>query len=299
MKNDSRVSRRRGATRVAVVGGAIGASMALLAPLATAAPATVPVPGGAVCDPNLTQACLSVAVHSGTFSNNGFTLPISDGDMIIAGNLGEVDFVPRDDGHNGVYSKPLTVPGGVLGVDLPFGNLFGLAAVTSTVEAVDVPVFNGIITDFDVTLPVRLKIDNPFLGDDCYIGTADNPVVFELDNTNTLDDLPTTDTTTPYPVGTAALDGVKNAATNFELPGATGCGPFGILNPIVNWRAKVPAESGTSLTTVSTGYLFPADAGGTDPLDGADDGNGSSGSGGSSGSSGSSGSDSSSASSGS
>ena len=104
------------------------------------------------------------------------TLPIADGDMIIAGNLGEVDFVPRDDGSHGVYSKPLTVPGGVLGIDLPFDNLFGLAGVTSTVEAVDVPVFNGIITDFDVTLPVRLKIDNPFLGDNCYIGSAATPI---------------------------------------------------------------------------------------------------------------------------
>ncbi|PTR25657.1 hypothetical protein C8K36_10687 [Rhodococcus sp. OK519] len=281
MKNDSSVSRRRGAVRAVAVVGAVGASMAMLAPLATAAPTPVPVPGGAVCDPVLTEACLSVVVRSGAFVNNGFNLPIADGDMIIAGNLGEVDFVPRDDGSNGVYSKPLTVPGGVLGFDLPFDNLFGLAGVTSTVEAVDIPVFNGIITDFDMTLPVRLKIDNPFLGDNCYIGTEDNPVVFELDNTNTLDDLAETDTTTPYPAGTAALDNVKNAATNFALPGATGCGPFGILNPIVNWRAKVPAESGTSLETVSTGFLFPANAGGTDPLDDSGDGAGSSGSSGS------------------
>ncbi|CAM2962267.1 Secreted protein [Prescottella defluvii] len=290
MKNDSSMSWWRAGKRVAVVGGAIGASMALFAPMAPADPVTTQVPGGAVCDPDLTEACLSVVVRDGTFSNNGFTLPIGAGDMIIAGNLGEVDFVPRDDGSNGVYSKPLTVPGGVLGMDLPFNNLFGLAGVTSTVEAVDTPVFNGIITDFDMTLPVRLKIDNPFLGDNCYIGTADNPVVFELNKSNPMDDLPTTDLETPYPVGTAALDNIQNTAEGFALPGATGCGPFGMLNPIVNWRAKVPAEAGTSLTTTSTGFLFPATAGGTDPLDGAGDDTGSSGSSGSSGSGGSSGS---------
>jgi hypothetical protein len=299
VKNDSSVSPRRVAVRAAVLGGAVGASMALIAPLAAAAPTTVPVPGGAVCDPTLTEACLSVVVRSGTFANNGFNLPIANGDMIIAGNLGDVDFIPRDDGSNGVYSKPLTVPGGVLGMDLPFNNLFGLAGVTSTVEAVDTPVFNGIITDFDMTLPVRLKIDNPFLGDNCYIGTADNPVVFELNKSNPMDDLPTTDLETPYPVGTAAIDNIQNTAADFALPGATGCGPFGVLNPIVNWRAKVPAESGTSLKTVSTGFLFPATAGGTDPLDGTGDGTGSSGSSGSAGSSGSSGSAGSSGSSGS
>ncbi|QBJ96559.1 hypothetical protein ERC79_11740 [Rhodococcus sp. ABRD24] len=283
MNTQTKSLRRSRPARAALVGSAVAASMALVAPTAAAAPdpVTVPVPGGAVCDPVLTEACLSVVVRSGTFANNGFTLPIGDGDMIIAGNLGDVDFIPRDDGSNGVYSKPLTVPGGVLGVDLPFNNLFGLAAVTSTVEAVDVPMFNGIITDYDITLPVRLKIDNPFLGGNCYIGSEDNPVVFELDKSNPMDDLPTTDITTPYPAGTAAIDNVQNTATDFALPGASGCGPFGVLNPIVNWRAKVPNDTGTLLKTKATGFLFPATAGGTDPLDGS---GGDTGSGGSSGS---------------
>lgn len=287
MKNDSRVTRRRGARRTVAVAGAVGASMALLAPLASAAPTPAPVPGGGVCDPAIAQGCLTVLVESGTFANNGFNLPIGLGDMIIAGNAPDDDFIPRDDGHNGVYGKPLTVPGGVLGVDLPFNNLFGLAAVTATVEAVEVPVFNGNLFDFDMTLNTRMKIDNPFLGDNCYIGSESDPVVLDLDLTNPDDDPVVWDYAT-YP-GIKAGN-IQNTATNFTLPGATGCGPFGILNPIVNWRAKVPAESGTSLKTKSSGFLTESAAGGTDPLDGSDDGNGSSGSSGSSGSDSSSGS---------
>ncbi|QCQ93102.1 hypothetical protein [Rhodococcus sp. SGAir0479] len=291
MKNETNEARRRVGKRVAVVSGVVGASMALLTPLASAEPA--PVPGGGVCDPAVSEGCLTVQVHSGTFSNNGFNLPISDGDMIIAGNTEGVDFLPRDDGHFGVYSKPITVPGGVLGVDLPFGNLFGLANVTATVEGVDVPVFGANLFEFAVSLPVRMKIDNPFLGDNCYIGTAANPVVLELNGSNPDTDpsnIQLHDGTGEWPAGAMVATNVQNTAENFALPGATGCGPFGILNPIVNWRAKVPNSTGTELTTKSTGFLSPSAVGGTDPLDDLGGETGSSGSSGSSGSLGSSGS---------
>ncbi|MFC7451086.1 hypothetical protein [Rhodococcus daqingensis] len=272
--------RHRYARRV-VAGLAAGGALVLAAPTASAAPGTTPVPGGAVCDPAVAEGCLSVVVNSGTFDNNGFTLPMKDGDMVIAATLPpEGDMIPRDDGHFGVYSKPMTVPGGVLGVDLPLDNLFGLAGVTSEVQAVSVPKLNGIITDFDLTLPVRLKISNAFLGDNCYIGSPENPVIFELDNVNTPENPVQSHVEDPYPAGTVWMSNVKNESSGFALPGATGCGPFGALNPIVNWRAKVPNNENTTLSTVSTGYLFPSANGGTDPLTDT-------GTGGSSGSSGS------------
>ncbi|WP_257013288.1 hypothetical protein [Rhodococcus sp. ACPA4] len=124
-------------------------------------------------------------VNSGTFNNNGFNLPIGDGDMIIAAEAGAGEGVstvllPRDDGHFGVYAKPMTVPGGVLGIDLPFNNLFGLAGVTAEVQAVGVPVFNDLITNMDISLPVRMKINNAFLGNNCYLGSETAPVNFHL-----------------------------------------------------------------------------------------------------------------------
>ncbi|MCJ0907354.1 hypothetical protein [Rhodococcus sp. ARC_M6] len=283
MINSTAPKRRKQLSRLAMIGGAVGASMTLIAPTASAAP-IVPIPGGAVCDPVLTEGCLSVVVNSGTFANNGFNLPIANGDMIIAGNLGETDFIPRDDGYLGVYSKPMTVPGGVLGIDLPFNNLFGLAGVKATVQAVEVPIIGENLTTYEFTLPVRMKIENAFLGDNCYIGSKESPVVFELKAANQPGDMPETDVTTAYPVGTAALTNVQTADTDFALPGATGCGPFGVLNPIVNWRAKVPNTTGTSLKTTATGYFFPsteAPTNATDPVDGLAGENGSGGSSGS------------------
>lgn len=166
---------RRLGTRVAVIAGTAGAVLAFAAPMASAQdPVDNSIPGAAVC-PATAESCVSVVVQSGTFDNNGFNLPIGKGDMIIAAEAGSGEgestvLLPRDDGHHGVYSKPLTVPGGVLGIDLPFGNLFGLAAVTAEVEATAAPTLNGIITDMDLSIPVRMKINNAFLGDNCYLG---------------------------------------------------------------------------------------------------------------------------------
>lgn len=266
--------------RAAAAGAVTFAGMALLAAPAGADPVEpIPVPGGAACVPEYGMTCVSVVVNEGTFNNNGFVLPISDGDMIIAGTLNDdpnVEIIqPRDDGHLGLYSKAMTVPGGVLGIDLPFNNLFGLAGVTAQVEALEVPKFNGYLTNFDMTLKVRMKINNAFLGDNCYLGSAENPVVMHLEKTNALDDQPTATSGAPFHPDTVELAGIKNSATDFSIPEASGCGPFGVLNPIVNWRAKVPATGGTTLTTRSSGYLSLATDGGTDPLDGIDGGTGS------------------------
>ncbi len=251
MQKSHKNGNRRLGTRVAVIAGTAGAVLAFAAPMASAQdPVDNSVPGAAVC-PATAESCVSVVVQSGTFDNNGFNLPIGKGDMIIAAEAGSGEgettvLLPRDDGHNGVYSKPLTVPGGVLGIDLPFGNLFGLAAVTAEVEATAAPTLNGIITDMDLSIPVRMKINNAFLGDNCYLGSAAAPVNLRL-----APDPSVVPTYTVLPSTALKVSPVGNEATGFALPAASGCGPFGVLNPIVNWRAKVPATSGTSLSTIS------------------------------------------------
>lgn len=277
MQNSRRNSRARSlGIRAAVIAGTAGTVLAMAAPMASAQDGPMQIPGATICNEHRSgtgdpaQACLSVDVLSGTFDNDGFNLPIKAGDMVIASMMGEDAegnpvFLPREDGHNGLYAKPMTVPGGVLGIELPFNNLFGLAAVTAEVEAVEAPSFNGMFTEFDLSLPVRMKINNAFLGDNCYLGSETAPVEFRLQPTNTADDAPTNE---PTDDGMGLkIGGLKSAAVDFAIPAASGCGPFGVLNPIVNWRAKVPATSGTSLTTVSNAYMYFPGAEGNDPLD--------------------------------
>lgn len=245
-------------TRRAAVGLAVGATAVLAAPAAGASPLDN-IPGAEHCDVDPDGACVGVAIEGGMFDNNGFQLPIKDGDMNLTVEiLPNGQFASRDTTNFGVYAKPMAVPGGVLGFDLPFDNFFGLAAVTAQVQAVATPVVLGDLFDFNIDLPVRLKLDNLFLGGNCYLGTAENPVKFELrgltdgDNASQMAVVGGPD----YPEGTLKATNVNNVATDFALPGATGCGPFGALNPIVNWRAKTPATTGTSLRTTSTAYLY-------------------------------------------
>ena len=285
MQNSVKSSRaKRFGVRVAVVAGSAGTVLALAAPMVSAQEALPPIPGAAVCNDTVgAQVCLTVDVLNGAFDNNGFNLPIKAGDMIITSALDETAdgavFTPRADGHNGLYAKPMTVPGGVLGIDLPFNNLFGLAGVTAEVKAVAAPSFNGDLMDFDISLPVKMKINNAFLGNNCYLGSETEPVNFRLKNANPGEspDFEAIDTAVKFL-------GIENVAEDFAIPKASGCGPFGVLNPIVNWRAKTPATAGTSLSTTSDAYIFTPGFEGSDPLD---DLGGSTGSLGSSGSSGS------------
>jgi hypothetical protein len=100
-------------------------------------------------------------------------------------------------------------------------------------------------------LPVKVKVENPLLGNECYIGSNAHPIVVNL----------TTGTTSPKPpnkpisgkvgeISTRAEGEIllikNNALVNNEIavPGATGCGPGGLLDSIVNARLGIPAGEG-------------------------------------------------------
>lgn len=200
----------------------------------------VPTPGG----------CQTVIVKSGTMKLGDLTIDLQPNSMMIAGGNKIIpgspttwDFYPK---NGGLYSAPIKTPGGALGT--ASAEDFGPTAITATVEQVGTPVFNlPSVTDMTVKLPVRIKLSNPMLGNNCYIGTTANPVVFDLKvdpstgGTTTL--IPSGEPGTYFPDFTAA-------ATNFAVPGASGCGLFGSLNWAVNLRAGLPSASGNnSLTT--------------------------------------------------
>ena len=85
-------------------------------------------------------------------------------------------FIPPTDGTKGVYSSPIEVPGGIFGLGIPFPG--GLTTIKATVEPVALPTVDAF--QLGVTLPARLKISNPLLGGNCYLGSASNPIMFKL-----------------------------------------------------------------------------------------------------------------------
>lgn len=116
----------------------------------------------------------------------------------------------------------------------------------------------GPLTNFGLvtwTQPVKFQLINPLLGDDCYIGSEDNPVVLNPSLTGTLvvenDPNPTA-----HP-DTGVFEVTNGAATDttFAAPGVTGCGPGGSANiavdEAIDASAGLPAASGSNSLTLS------------------------------------------------
>ena len=135
-------------------------------------------------------SCINVQSRSGSLEIKGFTVPLGESLEIrgglIEGGEGPPIFVPPA-GTNGFFSRAIRVPGGILGIEFPIpGN-----AVLATAQLAGAPsslVFRlGIPTT--ISLPVKVKLDNPILGSSCYIGSNSNPAHINL----------TTGTTSPPP----------------------------------------------------------------------------------------------------
>jgi hypothetical protein len=109
-------------------------------------------------------------------------------------------------------------------------------------------------------LPVKLKLENPFLGSECYIGSAANPVIWPL----------TTGATNPPPPyksikGTAGkvekleegklekAVGASLVENAFKVPAASGCGGIYsfLIDPIVDEKIGLPAAAGMSTVILS------------------------------------------------
>ncbi|WP_430332864.1 hypothetical protein [Rhodococcus sp. ACT016] len=157
-------------------------------------------------------------------------------------------FLPEPGTNFGVTSNPITVPGGALGIDTPLN----LTQIQSTVEAVGTPFVD--VMDAAVSMPVRLKLENALLGNNCYLGSESNPITLNLKTTGN-------PPSQPIGGGTpgAVFPAVPHTDTTFAVPAATGCGPLGSLNWAVNLRASTPSPSGhNSLATTSDVYNVPA-----------------------------------------
>lgn len=207
---------------------------------------------------------MEVAVKGGTMNIGNLAVPIPAGALKVAGGVAFPEnpnselgfdqvFVPPSDGSKGVYAKPITVPGGIFGLGVPFPG--GLTTITALVEPVANPTVD--VLEQSVVMPVRLKIQNPSLGNSCYLGSASNPITFKLAVTQA-----GVMGGTPEDVDTLAYRNVKHSDTAFAVPGASGCGLLGLgaLNWAVNLRANVPSAAGhNSLDTTSDIFNIGAD----------------------------------------
>ena len=196
--------------------------------------------------------CASTVSTSGSFKIGDTVVETARTEMQF-GLAGSGDVaIPASDGKT-LAADPVQVPGGLLGIVPPeqlkplLDPLNPILGVKATVElAGPITEFNaaGVFAPGDpiINLPVKVHLENPVLGADCYIGSNDDPIVLR----------PATITAgTPSSASDPNLSGFfvtfaggSIGDDTFAVPGADGCGPAGLLDPLVDQQVGLPSPSG-------------------------------------------------------
>jgi hypothetical protein len=237
-------------------------------------------------------ACMYSVSNGGSFTVGTKTVPLKN-PVTLQGGLGlnettfEQFFVAAE--HGDTLSKtPQPVPGGLLGITAPswwpqvlkdfFNEVVingGATGVTATVELAQ-PASNikvnllNLIEEKGIalSLPVKVKLSNTFLGSNCYIGSSSSPLNLEFTTGTTSPPPPNTPITgdagtiESSPGGVLTLAGGRLVNNSFAAPGANGCGGFlfsWAVDPLVNSILGTPAPAGKN-TAILEGKIQSASA---------------------------------------
>jgi hypothetical protein len=228
------------------------------------------------------KLCIEARVESGRASFDGLNVPITRAIMLQGGIIRneETEAEAFAGAVNGqTFSKsPQAIPGGLQGLVAPaalpralrepYGETAGIGfgAVAGTIELAGAADTIGIDknnivneTGIGLSLPLKIRLENPLLGGACYIGSSANPIVWNL----------TTGETEPPPPNTPLKGNVgdlefKDEGRLLEMIGGTlvdnayaapvanGCaGPFSsLVDPLLDAKTGLPAAAGRNSTTL-------------------------------------------------
>ncbi|MGA9284991.1 MAG: hypothetical protein WBV85_06065 [Solirubrobacteraceae bacterium] len=280
--------------------GLLAVAAAALMALAFAGPALATKPTGDFVNfgncPTKTAGvnfCVFGQTNSGEFKIKKTEVPITKTITIQGGIIdneaGEETWVNAANGAETLSKTPQNVPGGVLKLVAPsffpeplkkiWEELIAKSALgaNATAELVGKVTISrlALLTGAPdaLSLPVRVHLENTFLGSKCYVGSSGKPVNIEL----------TTGETSP-PLPNKAIKGSlgepefkdegnllvlkKNELVNnsFSAPGAEGCGSqilfgifTGLIDEAVNAEIGLPSAAGNN-TAIFKGTLENASA---------------------------------------
>ena len=226
--------------------------------------------------------CLYSVTNSGEVVLGSKKVPIVNKVTIQGGYAEPVEEEGPEEGFSKFYGAtngitlakvPQPVPGGLAGfvnckeisnflLRLSCEGIFenGLTGVNATLE-LSRPASEIRLSEVNLAgaegvamkLPVRVRLENPLFGSECYVGSSGTPINWNL----------TSGETTP-PKGTAPISGKTGTVTFLEkarilqlaenelvdnawsAPGASGCGGLFsfIIDPIVNLSSGLPSAAG-------------------------------------------------------
>jgi hypothetical protein len=283
---------RWGAKRTASL---LAVSAVSLVVLGFAAPALATKPTGDFvnfgdCPVKVTgvNLCVFAQTSSGEFKIKKTTVPITktitlQGGIIANPETGAETWVNATDG-NTLSKTPQTVPGGLLKIlapeffPEPLKKIFnefinkGITGVAATAELVGAISINrtALLTKEGTALdlPVRVHLENSFLGNGCFVGSKAHPVNIELTTGTTKPSLPNEPITGSLGEPEFKDEGAllilrKNSLVNntFAAPEAEGCGSqilfglfTGLIDSAVDSQLELPSTSGHN-TAILNGTL--------------------------------------------
>jgi hypothetical protein len=221
--------------------------------------------------------CLFSESTGGFFQVGKKTVPLKN-PVILQGGLEEggseaSKLIAAENGET-LSKTPQTVPGGLLGIEAPkwwpkfLQDLFneainkGGTGVTATVElaapasSVEISLLNFLNEEGSaLVLPVKIKLNNSFLGSNCYIGSNSKPVTIDFTTGETSPPGPnkpihgSVGSLTFNETGTLiTLSGGSLVNNSFAAPKSSGCGGiFSLLvDPFVDSLIGLPSPAGTN-----------------------------------------------------
>ncbi|HEV7399049.1 MAG TPA: hypothetical protein VGN84_02145 [Solirubrobacterales bacterium] len=239
-----------------------------------------------------TLKCLHSVTESGEVVLGNKKVPIENPVVLQGGYTAPVEgfstFIPPTNGIT-LSKAPQNVPGGLAGLvnckeisnfilkaacEWTFEN--GLTGVSSTLElarpASEIRVGENNIAGEEgvgLKMPVKVHLENPLLGESCYVGSSSSPIIWELTSATTNPPAPNK----PIKGGGGSgefleegrivvLKGTSLVDNAWSAPGASGCGGLFsfLLDPIIDASVGVPAAAGHNtailVNTISLSTAF-------------------------------------------
>jgi hypothetical protein len=217
------------------------------------------------------EACIVATTTSGEFKLGSKTVKIETPVLLQGGllpppkNTPEIDreLIPPTNGAPVLVAAPMKVPGGLTGIE---GVGEEVTASTELVGPVIINESNQVEEKgIAVKLPIRVKLNNGLLGEECLVGSAAEPITLNLTTGATSPPAPNKSIhgskgTLSVNDNIATFSGLSLVDNSFAAPGAKGCG--GLLelveNELVDTVAGLPSAAGSNTAilngTVQEGF---------------------------------------------
>jgi hypothetical protein len=253
------MSKHRRLLRWALTSVALGAAAAVTpsaAPAASTREPTGEFARFAQC-PRFTPGvnlCVYVKMLSGTMSIGRRTVPV-ERPITLQGGIAQDEEPPFTERFFGAVDgetlsrTPIPVPGGLAGT--PLEVTLELAGPPSAIVISKRSLLGE--EGVGLSLPVRLRLENTFLGSECYIGSASHPVVMGLTTGRTSPNAPNMPISGEIGLlrqkdefALAEVVGVRLVNDSFALPEASGCGGHdsSFVHQLVDYELGLPSPDG-------------------------------------------------------